>query len=107
MINAGELDKQMKLQAPSIARAADGSETITWTTLATIWAGITSSGGREFWQAKQTNSEVSHLVLIRYRAKISPRYRLVYGSRTFEILSVVNPDEGLTGLRLMCKEVVA
>lgn len=106
MISGGKLDKRMILQAPSIARAADGSETITWTTLATIWAGITSSGGREFWQAKQTNSEISHLIAVRYRAKISPRYRLVYSGRTLEILSVVNPDEGMTELHLMCKEVV-
>lgn len=107
IINAGQLNKQLILQAPSISREADGAEVITWTTLATIWSDITSSGGREFWQAKQINAEISHMVTIRYRDKISPRYRLLYGSRIFQILSVVNADETRTGLQLMCKEVLA
>lgn len=107
MINAGQLDKRMILQAPTIARADDGAETITWTTLATIWAGIRTLRGREYWQAQQVNSDVTHEVLIRYRARLSPRFRLIFEGRTLEILSIQNADEGRTDLILLCKEVVA
>jgi SPP1 family predicted phage head-tail adaptor len=107
MISAGQLDKRMILQAPTIARADDGAETITWTSLATIWAGIRSLRGREYWQARQVNSDVSHEVTIRYRARISPRFRLIFEGRTFEILTIINSDEGRESLILMCKEVTA
>lgn len=105
MIGAGQLTKRVILQAPSVTKAADGAETVTWTTLSTIWAEIASSGGREFWQAKQANAEISHMVRIRYRARMSPRFRIVHGGRVFQVLSVINPDEGQTDLILLCKEV--
>jgi SPP1 family predicted phage head-tail adaptor len=106
MIAAGEIKKQIQLQAPTITRASDGSEIFAWITLATIGADIASGGGREFWQAKQVNAEISHIVRLRYRSKISPRYRIIYGDRILQILAIIDPDESKTELKLMCKEVV-
>jgi head-tail adaptor len=43
---------------------------------------------------------------MRYYAGLRPDWRLTFGSRTFEIVSVINPSERRKELELMLKELV-
>jgi SPP1 family predicted phage head-tail adaptor len=61
--------------------------------------------GRELWTAKQVVAEVTHRIRFRHLSGVVPTQRVVFGSRTFEILSVINPEERNRELELLCKEV--
>ncbi len=82
----------------------------TWGTAATIWGAVESlSGilpGREFYDSALINSEVSSRIVIRYTSDIKPNYRIVFGSRTFQIKSVIDIDERNKEMNVMVTEEV-
>jgi SPP1 family predicted phage head-tail adaptor len=52
----------------------------------------------------QTTSEISHKIRIRYLASVTPKLRIKFGTRYFDIVSVINPDERNEYLEMMCRE---
>ena len=106
--NKDYLIAQMKhrVALQSVAQASDGQGgfTDTWTTSATVWAAIEPLNGFEKLQAMQLASPVTHKVTIRYRAGVTTKDRLLYGSRVFHIKEVINVDEDRNFLRLRCVE---
>lgn len=106
MINAGDLDKRVIIQYPALSRDSYGAETQTWTDLVTVWAGIITDSGREFFAAQKINSEVTAVIKIRYRADIKTTMRIKYGNRFFDILFVNDVNQGHEELQLLCKEII-
>jgi SPP1 family predicted phage head-tail adaptor len=73
--------------------------------LAKRWARIESLTGREFWLAQQAQASTSHRVNLRYVAGLTSRgCFLTFGSRTFEIESLVDLNELHVEHELMCVE---
>ena len=107
MINAGQLDKRVKIQQATEARDAHGQPIETWSDLASVWASIEPLRGREFFAARQFQAETTHKVTIRHRAGIGPRMRLLFGSRVFRIEAVIDPRERHEALELMCVEILS
>ena len=104
MINAGELNKRITLQAPTVTRGGDGAEIIVYADIATVWASYLVQGGREFYSAQKINAETTAVFKIRYRANLDTRYRVYYNKRYFYILFI---DDSIPGeLKLACKEVI-
>lgn len=81
-----------------------GEPTTTWVTHLAVYAQINPLQGREFYDAQRINPELTHNILIRYREGITPDMRISFGTRTFEIISIVNVEERNRELRLVCKE---
>lgn len=106
IVNSGELNKKLSLQAPTVTRDTDGAEIITWATLTTVWGSINPISGKEYWQAQQVNSELTHNIKIRYRSGLNTKMRFLYGNRIFNILTIVNPTEKNVEFICKCKEVV-
>lgn len=77
-----------------------------WENLNTVWADIKPITGKTFFSAMQINSEITHQVFIRYTKGISPSMRILYQGRLFEILYVMNYDEGNETIQMLCKELV-
>jgi len=77
-----------------------------WTTTATVWASISPLAGREYLNASGERAEVSHRIFIRYGPTVAPKDRVLFGSRVFDIISVINIRERNRELELMCTEVV-
>ena len=103
----GRAIHRVELQYKAITRSTSGEETVAWTTSATVWAEIEPLQGREYYQAQQIQSEVSTRIKIWFRRGITPAtWRAVYGTKSYEILSVINPGMRNAELHLMCKEVV-
>jgi SPP1 family predicted phage head-tail adaptor len=69
-----------------------------------MWAHVEPLEGRELLQAQQVNASLTHRVTIRYRAGVAPTQRLRFGTKTLEILSIVNPGEANRELQLLCVE---
>jgi SPP1 family predicted phage head-tail adaptor len=68
-------------------------------------AAIEPLEGRELLEAQQLSAVVSHRVRLRYLAGVTPRSRVLFGARTFEVASVINVEERNVELRLFCQEI--
>lgn len=109
MIDAGKLRHRVLLQSYTGAVDDYGdplySDDDHWTTEATVWAAIDPVSGKEFYAAEQAQSSVSHKIRLRYRQGVSAAWRVLYGSRVFRILSVIDWEERHESLLLMVQEV--
>jgi SPP1 family predicted phage head-tail adaptor len=92
-MKAGSLRHRVQIQTFSEARDADGGITPTWTTAATRWASVEPLRGNEFFNASQVKGNVTHRVVMRYYAGLTPTDRIVHDSRNLNIVAVLNPDE--------------
>jgi len=101
----GEMRQRIALQAKTITKS-EGIPQENWTTVATIWAAVEDISGKEYFQAGAMQSEVTTRIKIRYRKGITHSMRVLYGSRVFQILSVIDKDERHRVIELLCKEVV-
>lgn len=105
-MNIGAMNKRITIQAPPGTQDSYGAESGTWNTVATFWANVLSLTGQSLYNANQVNNEVTVKVTMRYLPGILPKFRILFGSRTFEIISVINQVEANKFLELMCKELV-
>lgn len=78
-----------------------------WQDVATVWASVEPIQGREYVLLQNTQSELTTRIRIRYRSGIKPSMRVLYGTRVFDIQSVIDPEERHIEQQLMCKEVNA
>ena len=102
----GNLNKQVTIQHPTVTRDSVGGLTTTWVDEDTVWAKIRPQqmGSREYYTADQMQEKLLLEVTIRHRWGLTTKKRLAYGTRTFEIISVFDPEEKHQRLVLMCRE---
>lgn len=106
-MRAGELRHRVTVQAPVETQGLDGSVTVTWQDVATVWAQVAALSGREYFAAQATQSEVTHRVRIRHFEGITAKHRLLWGSRVLELESGPMDQTGRREeLVLMTVEVV-
>lgn len=104
-MRAGALDKRVTIRKP-VQTVNSFNETVTtYTDVATVWAAVEWRSGRRFEEAAKLNAEIQGVIRIRYRTDIRPEWRLKYGNRDIQILSVTNPYERGQELQLNCKEL--
>ncbi len=91
------------------ARTSDGmgGYTTAPTDVTGIPARIEPLEGREQLAAMQTGMQRPHRVTMRYRSGMTGAQTLLYGTRVFDIKSVVDPEEKHRELVVMCDEVNA
>lgn len=77
------------------ARVSDGGGggTVTWSTVATVWASIDPVSGFKRMQSEQLQSRITHVVRIRERDGITTAMRIRLGARLFAIRSIINEGE--------------
>lgn len=103
-VKVGRMDRRVTLQDRSVSPSSFGEPVPAWVDVAELWAAIEPLGSSEIWRAQAAESDATHRVTIRYRAGVTSRMRLIYGSRTFEIDSVANEGEKDRVLTLVCRE---
>ncbi len=101
---AGRMVHPVTIERHGIQEDSDGGsrEVFTPDTEPT-WAAIQNIRGRERWLADQSQSRVTHRVVIRWQ-EVSTRDRLDFQGRKFNIDSAIDPDERRKALELMCIE---
>lgn len=108
-MRAGLLGHRVTLQAPVEVRGADYADVQrTWANVATVWASVEPLSAREFFQNLEVQGELSARIRLRWSsaiAGISQKWRVLYGSRVFEIQGVINVGEHGVELELLCAEV--
>ena len=77
-----------------------------WTTYASAWASIAPLSSREFFNAQQAMSEITHKISTWYITGVNPDHRILWGSRIFQIsCPVLAPrDIGNNIMQLMAIE---
>ena len=92
-MRSGDLNKRITIQVPEKAPDGKGGFTKTWSDHKTVWAAIWPSLAKEITQSMQTDMVISYRIRIRYRSGFKPSWRLKFGNRYFNIISIINPSE--------------
>lgn len=102
----GQMRERVIIQQESNVSDGMGGVTLGWSAVATVWARVAPLRGMEAQQARQVQDVQSYKVTMRYRSDVTPKMRLVWGSKTLNIRAVINPDEKSRYSELLCDEGV-
>lgn len=105
-MRCGNLRHKIVIQTTTPTQSGSGALTDVWSTYATLRAEIEPKGGREFFDARQVNAEIDIVFNVRYYSGITPKMRVSWNSRTFDIQSVINPMERNIEMLIACTESV-
>ena len=105
-MQAGKLRERVTIKQSDGSQDSFGAETGAMADVGTFWAAIEPLNGREFFEAQQEQSQVTTRIRIRHQGGITPQMVVVWGTRIYEIVSVINPEERDRELVLMCTELV-
>ena len=90
---AGRRRHKLALETRTETLDAYGEATLTYAKLADAWGSVEAVSGTERVESQQVQAEVSHRIKIRYStsyATLGPDDRVTYGTRTFDIVSIVD-----------------
>ena len=102
----GSLNKRLELQSATQTSDNMGGFTEVWATVATVWGAVWPVSASEQVQAMQTTMTISHRLRIRHRSDLLPSWRIKFGSRYFNVVSLINPNEKGQWLDILCKEAL-
>ena len=105
-MRAGELRHRLTFKGPTHTSDGQGGITETWGSAFTVWGAFGPLTGKEFYDSQLVNSEITGKVKIRHRDDIDPTMQIYFGTRVFEILSILNPEERDRELNIKVKEMV-
>ncbi len=108
-MRAGRLKKRIAIQAATETKGATGQTVKTWTTVATVWAGIEPVRGEERIAAQGVQARLTHKVILRHNAypTLTSDHRFLYGTKVFEITGPpVNSFESNREWICDCREIV-
>lgn len=100
----GEMNRRIILQSCVKTDDGYGGKTIEWVDHATVWAKVEPLSGREYFEAHQTQAEVTHRVTTRYRDDIDETMRIVFGEKILEIEAVLDVESARQRLVIMARE---
>ena len=112
MLSAGQLRRRVTIQQRLATQDAFGQQATgagAWTDVQTVYAKIESLSGSQLQKAQSIYSETTHQVTVRYQAfladvKTVGSYRILYGTRVFDIGADLNVDERNRVVELLAKE---
>lgn len=106
MILASGLRRKVKIQEAILTPDFGGGYSEEWEDVCSVSAGIEPVSATERLVAFKHESEISHRIMIRYRAGIKPDMRVMLGERVFSVLAVINVKERNERMVLLASEVV-
>ena len=105
-VRAGNLRHRVTIQRKSVSLDGYGAENASWAEFARVWASVEGLAGRELWAAQAEQGEQTTGVRARWLPGVKVEDRVVFGSRTFDILAVVDATGRGREMELMCRELV-
>lgn len=105
---AGMLRTAVMVMVPEeVVRATDGTHTRPATPDVVPWrVAIRQLNGQERFEAQQIQADATHEIKGRYYSGLTPKHRLKFGARTFNIVSVNNVEEANINHELRCRELI-
>jgi len=105
-MRAGKLSERIVLEQPTSVQDATGDPVVTWVPRATVWASVRPIRGREALMAGQLLTAMDTRIIIRWSPTleaVSTKWRVREETTLYDIVSVVNVDDGDRQIELMCK----
>lgn len=104
---AGKLRHRVTFQRATETQNDFGESEQTFAALDTVWASVEALAGKERYSAMQTKADVDYRVVCRYNSTIASlgvKDRIVWGSITLDIKSVINTDGLNIELQVFAKQ---
>lgn len=102
---SNKLNHRITIQSPT-GNASSMTDSETWSTFAEVYAGVDPLQGKAYFESNRENASVDIRIYIRYLPGITTAMRILFGSRIFEIVSIINIGERNREMHLMCREVL-
>ncbi len=102
-MNPGDFDQRITIQNVTESVDTFGQRVQSFSTLAVVWAKVEEKRGMEGEQSNQIVATRMVEFLIRYRAGLNERMRVVYRGNTYMIESIISGDERKNTLRIHTK----
>lgn len=104
---AARLRNKVIIQSYTDTIDASGGPITTWSNFITRYASVVPLNGNEYFTAQQLNVDINVRIRLRYdnqAATITEKHRVLWGTRTYDILTVINRQELNKEIILMCQE---
>ena len=106
-MRAGRIRHKVTVQRATDTANSMGEPIRSWATLATTWAGVEPTRGKEMYAAMQVQGEVVVRFILRYQSALSDlaiNDRIMRGSTIYDIKSAVNIDERNIQFEIFAKQ---
>lgn len=103
-LNAGRLRKKVDIYGYREIDSELGGKKVVLAKKATVWAELRPVRGTEFLEYYRETNALQYKITIRYRPDLTEKDVLLYGSRQFEINSIININEDNVALEIYCTE---
>jgi SPP1 family predicted phage head-tail adaptor len=105
-MRAGAFSERVSVQQNTPTTSSRGERVDSWATISTVWADVRALRGQEYYLAQQVNADAQYKVTLWYDSRIGTKDRLIWGSRTLEVVSPpIDIGNRHKQLELMCREV--
>tara|TARA_Y100000361_G_scaffold145716_1_gene155258 strand:- start:5872 stop:6201 length:330 start_codon:yes stop_codon:yes gene_type:complete len=85
MASIGQLRNRIAIQSMSTSTDAGGGQSASFSTAVTVWAACQSTGGNETVIGDQLQATNTLEFIIRYYSALTPKHRIVYNSKNYNI----------------------
>lgn len=106
-MRAGTLSQRVTIQRPADVERASGGSPPEYEDWRAVWAAIEPITGNEYWLSNQVSAEVTHRIRMwadGLQNQLTTEHRIRFGSRTFDVSSIIDVGERHEELILMCTE---
>jgi len=106
-LRAGNLRHRIAIQTETSVSDGMGGFTLSWANvenMGSVPAAIWPLSAKENLDAMKLEQQITHKIRIRYQSGITSKNRIVFGSRTFNIISILNYEERNRSFDLLCLE---
>jgi SPP1 family predicted phage head-tail adaptor len=104
-MSIGAKQKHVTIQKATAVPDGHGGHTTTWSTRCTVWAHERPLSGTEALRAQQVTAVLSSVFEVWFRLDLSVKDRVIVGTRTCEIESILDPKDDRKELYLFTSEV--
>jgi SPP1 family predicted phage head-tail adaptor len=107
-LDAGLMNRRVTFQTRTSGRDAEGGPLDAWTDAFSCWASIRPASSRSIRLAGAEQDAVTHEVIIRYRASVTAKMRIVYQGVPFDIKGApIDEEMRHEQLTLVCEQGLA
>lgn len=88
-MRAGQLDRRIVIQTPTLTQNAEGAALPAWGIFAEVWARKEDLSGEELFIAQKEDAEITTQWTIRHLSGLRNDMRISYAGQYYDILSIL------------------
>lgn len=92
-MNPGKLDKRIEIMELAQISDGGGGYEDALVPVKKLWASFIPLSGREYWQAQQTQAQISHKIVVRYTEAINRSHIVRFKNKDYDVQYLINIDE--------------